>query len=140
MFAEGGMSAQGRVCQDGVSAGGVCPVGCTPPPVNRITDRFKNITFPQFSFATVNILTDSSKYTKGILKDSSLFPILTYLLEAAISDLFAFLLNFLRSRRKILGLFAEEFIPHCQYPPLAALELVSSCSSKVLKIYLQIYS
>ena len=49
----------GGVC---LAVGGVCPVRCTPPPpivcwdthstpVNRMTDRCKNITFSQTSFA-----------------------------------------------------------------------------------------
>ena len=46
----------GGVCPGGVSAGGVCPGegvcllggrGCTPPPVDRITDACENITFQQ---------------------------------------------------------------------------------------------
>ena len=56
--------ARGSTCPGGcISAGGVpawaavctCPEGCTcpgtPPPVNRMTDRCKNITLPQTSFA-----------------------------------------------------------------------------------------
>ena len=65
-----GMSAKEGVClgvstQGGVSPGAVClggclPKGCTPPmdpeadiiPVNRMTDRGKNITLPQTSFVS----------------------------------------------------------------------------------------
>ena len=46
-----------------VALGGACMVGHvtrTPPPVNRITDRCKNITFAQTTFAGGN------KYTKVI--------------------------------------------------------------------------
>ena len=32
-----------------------CMLGYTPPPVNRITDRCKNITFPQLRLQTVMI-------------------------------------------------------------------------------------
>ena len=39
----------GGVCPGGVCLGGVC----TDPPVNRITDRCKNITFPQLLLWTV---------------------------------------------------------------------------------------
>ena len=52
----GGVSVWGAVCMGvsawGVSAqGGVCLMGCTPPaPVNRMTDRCKNITLPQTLF------------------------------------------------------------------------------------------
>ena len=56
------VSAQRGVCSGGIYLGGVCPGGClpsgclprrcTPPtPVNRITDRCKNINLPQTSFA-----------------------------------------------------------------------------------------
>ena len=38
----------------GVSTRGVClPGGCTPPPVNRITDNCKNFTFLQLRLGTV---------------------------------------------------------------------------------------
>ena len=46
-----GMCLPGCVC-----LGGVCLVGCTlppPPPVNRMTDACKNITFPQLLLQTV---------------------------------------------------------------------------------------
>ena len=49
-----------RGCQGGawlLWGGGACMVGhvtCTPPPVNRITDRCKNITFAQTTFAGGN--------------------------------------------------------------------------------------
>ena len=45
-----GVSAQGGVCPGGMSEqGGVCPgdVWQTPPPMNRMTNRCKNITLPQ---------------------------------------------------------------------------------------------
>ena len=50
-----GVSAwRGCVCQGvGWVPGGCLPSGCTPPPVNRITDRCKNITFPQLRLQTV---------------------------------------------------------------------------------------
>ena len=55
----GGFSVQGWGSLSGVSVfRGPCPVGGGPvretpsfPPVNRITDRCKNITLPQTSFA-----------------------------------------------------------------------------------------
>ena len=66
---EGAVSAWRVVCLEGVCPwgclpggvcpGGVCPGGCLPrggvhlPPVNRITDRCKNITFPQLCLRTV---------------------------------------------------------------------------------------
>ena len=75
--AQGGVPARGCTCLDGVPAQGVyLPGGCTcpggvpamwvylpggiglpryyPPPVNRMTDRCKNITLPQTSFAGCN--------------------------------------------------------------------------------------
>ena len=45
-----GVSARGGVCLGGVSTqgDGVCQAGvCQTPPMNRITDRCKNITLPQ---------------------------------------------------------------------------------------------
>ena len=64
-----GVSAQGDVCPGGVCQGdvrrgGCLPVGCnpacteadTPPPVNRMTDRCKNITLPQLMLQTVMTL------------------------------------------------------------------------------------
>ena len=56
-----GVSAQGGVCPGeggstvGVCPGGCLPRGCTPPPVNRITDRCKNITFPYLHLRMVNM-------------------------------------------------------------------------------------
>ena len=38
----------------GVSAWGMSAQGCTHLPVNRMTDRCKNITFPQTSFVDGN--------------------------------------------------------------------------------------
>ena len=48
----GGGSAQGGICLQGVSAWGCLPRGCTPPPVDRMTE---NITFPQLLLQTVNM-------------------------------------------------------------------------------------
>ena len=47
-----GVSVQRGVCLLGVYLGGVCPGG-TPPPLNRITGRCKNIIFPQLRLRTV---------------------------------------------------------------------------------------
>ena len=59
-----GLPARGVLAQGGVPAPGgcTCPGGCTwprcmlayTPPVNRMTDRCKNITLPQTSFADGN--------------------------------------------------------------------------------------
>ena len=48
MHCAGGLYPGGSA--QGVSAGGVCPGGVwqTPPPVNRMTDRCKNITLRNF--------------------------------------------------------------------------------------------
>ena len=56
----------GGICprEGGLPKGGVCPGGCvscipvcnganTPPPVDRMTDRCKNITFPKLRLRTV---------------------------------------------------------------------------------------
>ena len=51
--ARGGVPVRGCTCLGGVPAkGGTCPG--TPDPVNRMTDRCKNITLPQTSFAGGN--------------------------------------------------------------------------------------
>ena len=47
---EGGVCSRGR----GVSAPGGCLLVRYPPPVNRMTNRCKNITLPQTSFAGGN--------------------------------------------------------------------------------------
>ena len=52
-----GVPARGCTCQGGVPAQGVPAQGVPAqvlPPVNRITDRCKNITLPQTSFAGGN--------------------------------------------------------------------------------------
>ena len=55
------VSAQGGVCLAGVCLGGVClgwgayPGGCTPPPVDRMTDACENITFPQLLLRMVKM-------------------------------------------------------------------------------------
>ena len=46
-----GVCVQGEVCVQG----GVCPSDVHLPPVNRITDRCKNITFLELRLRTVNI-------------------------------------------------------------------------------------
>ena len=63
-----GVSAQGRVVcpgwgclPSGVSAWGCLPRGCTPPPMDRMTDACENITFQQprllmFFFRLVDML------------------------------------------------------------------------------------
>ena len=60
----GGVSASGEgSAQEGCLPGGTwggCPErclprGCTPPPVNRVRDRCKNITFPKLLLRTVKI-------------------------------------------------------------------------------------
>ena len=54
----GGVSAQGEgsVCLGGVSTQGVSAWGVYTPPVNRMTDRCKNITFPELRWRTVKML------------------------------------------------------------------------------------
>ena len=69
MSAPGGSAPGGCLLSGGLLQGGVCsqggclplvPGGCIPacnganPPVNRMTDRCKNITLPQTSFAGGN--------------------------------------------------------------------------------------
>ena len=63
-LAKGEVSAQGGVCLEGVCLGGVSVQGVSAyggclskvtPPVNRITDRCENITFPQLLLRTVKI-------------------------------------------------------------------------------------
>ena len=47
----------GGVCPGGVYRGGVCPAeggACLHPPVNKMTDRCKNIALPQTSFSGGN--------------------------------------------------------------------------------------
>ena len=57
---EGGQESVGGGCSGCVCRGGGCIPVCngadTPPRVNRITDRCKNITLPQTSFAVVKII------------------------------------------------------------------------------------
>ena len=50
-----GVSPQGVCVSIGCLSMGGCPRGCTPPPVNRITDRCKNITYSQLRLRTVKI-------------------------------------------------------------------------------------
>ena len=58
VYLPGGVPARGFTCQEGVPAqGSTClRLGKCPgtPPVNRMTDRCKNITLPQTSFAGGN--------------------------------------------------------------------------------------
>ena len=59
-----GVSAWVGVCLGGICPGGVCPGGClsqhalgqTLPPVDRMTDRCKNIIFPQLRLRTVKMI------------------------------------------------------------------------------------
>ena len=60
----GGVSAWvclfGGLCPRGCLPRGKClPNGCTPHPVNRMTDRCKNITLPQTSFAGGKNITEN---------------------------------------------------------------------------------
>ena len=62
-----GVPASGGVCSLGVSALGEGWVSKhalrqTPPPMNRMTDRCKNITLPQTSFAGGNYSRGCKKY------------------------------------------------------------------------------
>ena len=52
MYLPGGVPARGCTCLGGVPARGYLPAGYLPryPPMNRMTDRCKNITLPQTSF------------------------------------------------------------------------------------------
>ena len=49
-----GVSVQGSLCTGSLCLGGLCQ-GVQPPPVNRTTDRCKNITFPQLRLRMVKI-------------------------------------------------------------------------------------
>ena len=83
-----GVSSRGVVCLVGVCQGGCLPGGClpggclprgcvsqhalgqTPPPlVDRMTDRRKNITFPQLRLWTVNMLNSKFKLNKTFLNE-----------------------------------------------------------------------
>ena len=57
MPAQGGVCLEG-VCLGGVCLGGICLRGVHLFPVNRITDRCKNMTFPQLSLRTAIISGD----------------------------------------------------------------------------------
>ena len=67
-----GMSAWGL-------PGGVCQGRCLPsggvhlPPVNRIIDRGKNITFPQLRLQAVNMVINPRLKFSGMLKKCSVF-------------------------------------------------------------------
>ena len=55
-----GCLLQGGVCSGGVSAPGWGVSGQVPPPVNRMTNRCKNITLPQTSFAGGNYMLNAT--------------------------------------------------------------------------------
>ena len=72
---------RGDVFPGGVSVGGVCPGQCVSqhalrqtPPVNRMIDRCKNITFPQLRLQTVKmnivvLVAENELYTNSVQRE-----------------------------------------------------------------------